>query len=94
MPVVDGGGGIVGMISERDLVRGVVESGGDIVDKTVRELMTADVVACKSSDLLGDIKSMMSEGRFRHMPVIEEGELVGVISIRDIVDLLIEDPTR
>jgi CBS domain-containing protein len=92
VPVVDGGGGIVGMISERDLVRGLATKGADIVNMTVRNLMTADVVACKSSDSLSDIKEMMTEGRFRHMPVIEEGELVGVITIRDVVEHMVEEP--
>ena len=94
VPVVDAGGGIVGMISERDLVRGVANSGGDIVSQTVRDLMTADVVACKSSDSLSMIKEMMIEGRFRHMPVVEDGELVGMITIRDIAEHLIEDPAE
>jgi CBS domain-containing protein len=92
VPVVDAGGGIVGMISERDLVRGLAEAGADIVNKTVRSLMTADVVACNSSDSLSDIKEMMTEGRFRHMPVIEEGNLVGIITIRDIVEHMVDEP--
>jgi CBS domain-containing protein len=91
LPVVDGGGGIVGMISERDLVRGLATSGGEIVNLTVRDLMTADVVACKSTDSLSGIKEMMTEGRFRHMPVIEESELVGLITIRDIVEHMVDD---
>jgi CBS domain-containing protein len=92
VPVVDGGGGIVGMISERDLVRGLATKGADIVNMTVRNLMTADVVACNSSDSLSVIKEMMTEGRFRHMPVIEEGELIGVITIRDVVEHMVEEP--
>ncbi|MBT3703530.1 MAG: CBS domain-containing protein [Alphaproteobacteria bacterium] len=92
VPVVDGRGGIVGMISERDLVRGLATKGGDIINMTVRNLMTADVVACNSSDPLSVIKEMMTEGRFRHMPVIEEGELVGVVTIRDVVEHLVEEP--
>ena len=91
VPVVDGGGGIVGMISERDLVRGIASGGADIVGQTVRDLMTADVVACKATDSLADIRDMMTEGRFRHMPVIEEGELVGIITIRNIVDNMVDE---
>jgi CBS domain-containing protein len=91
VPVVDAGGGIVGMISERDLVRGLASSGAEIVDLSVRDLMTADVVACKASDSLSDIKEMMTEGRFRHMPVIEEGELIGIVAIRDVMEHMVEE---
>jgi len=83
--VCDAAGGIVGMISERDLVGGLSEVGAGVADILVRDLMTADVVACNSKDKLDDILAMMIEGGFRHMPVIEEGALVGMISMRDVI---------
>jgi len=83
--VCDAGGGIIGMISERDIVRGISEIGAGIADIQVRDLMTADVIACNSNDSLESIREMMIEGRFRHMPVISEGELIGMVSMRDIV---------
>ena len=93
LAVVDGGGGIVGMISERDLIRGLVENGAGLVKKNVRDLMTADVIACKATDSLADVKAMMSVGHFRHLPVIEDSELVGIITLRDVLDNMLEIPT-
>ena len=86
--VCDAGGGIIGMISERDIVRGLSVIGAGVADVKVRDLMTADVVACNSKDSLQGIREMMMEGRFRHMPVVEEGALIGMITMRDIVDHL------
>ena len=86
--VCDAGGGIIGMISERDLVRGIFEIGAGVADIHVRDLMTADVVACHSDDSIKSIQDMMIEGRFRHMPVIEEGKLIGMVSMRNIVENL------
>ncbi len=92
LAVVDAGGGIIGVISERDVVRGLADHGAVLADLTVRDLMTADVVACKPDDSLADIREMMAVGRFRHMPVVEEGELVGMISVRDIVSHMVDIP--
>jgi CBS domain-containing protein len=83
--VCDAGGGIIGMISERDIVRGISEIGAGVADVHVRDLMTADVVVCNSGDSMEGIREMMIEGRFRHMPVVEEGELIGMVSMRDVV---------
>ncbi len=91
LAVVDAGGGMIGVISERDVVRGLADHGAALADLAVRDLMTADVVACKPEDSLADIREMMAEGRFRHMPVVEEGELVGMISVRDIVSHMVDE---
>jgi len=82
--VCDAGGGIIGMVTERDLVRGLSEAGAGVADILVRDLMSPDVIACNSGDTIQSIREMMAEGHFRHMPVVEEGELVGMISMRDI----------
>ncbi len=91
LAVVDAGGGMIGVISERDVVRGLADHGAALADLAVRDLMTADVVACKPEDSLADIREMMALGRFRHMPVVEEGELVGMISVRDIVSHMVDE---
>ncbi len=83
--VCDASGGIVGMISERDVVGGLSKAGAGVADVLVRDLMTTDVVACSSKDGLEDILAMMIEGGFRHVPVVDEGALVGMISMRDII---------
>lgn len=83
--VCDAGGGIVGMISERDLVRGLSEIGAGVAAVQVRDLMVTDVVVCDAGDTLTVIREIMAEGGFRHMPVIEEGALVGMITMRDVV---------
>ena len=87
----DGKGGIAGIVSERDLVRAIAESGRDILSSSVSKCMTKNVVTCQKSDTIHTIMAAMTDGRFRHMPVVEDGELVGVISIGDVVRLRIEE---
>jgi CBS domain-containing protein len=83
--VADGDGHIAGILSERDVVRGLAERGPSVLTQTVGDLMTAPVQTCTRSDGVDTIMRRMTEGHFRHMPVVEGTRLVGVISIGDVV---------
>jgi CBS domain-containing protein len=83
--VTDAGGTLVGILSERDIVRYLAEDGGDLMDKKTGDLMTRDVVTCKPQDRVEDLMRQMTEGRFRHLPVVENNKLIGIISIGDVV---------
>lgn len=74
-----------GIVSERDIVRELAKSGAGCLTARVEEIMTADIVGCGLSDKSDSVLAAMTEGRFRHMPVVEAGEMVGLISIGDVV---------
>jgi len=78
-------GRIDGILSERDIVRVLGERGAQVLDEPVSAVMTRKVVSCTQSDTVAAIMEMMTLGKFRHLPVIEEGIVVGLISIGDIV---------
>ena len=78
-------GRIEGILSERDIVRVLGERGAAVLDEPVSAVMTPKVVSCKQADTVAAIMEMMTLGKFRHLPVIEEGVVVGLISIGDIV---------
>jgi CBS domain-containing protein len=83
--VVDAGGELCGIISERDLARGLAEHGGGLLAMNVGQLMTRGVVTCTPDDDVQTLMQRMTEGRFRHLPVVKEGRLSGIISIGDVV---------
>lgn len=89
--VSKGQGAIAGIVSERDLVRAVAELGPDILSSPVSEHMTRKVFTCQKSDTINTIMTAMTDGRFRHMPVVENDKLIGVISIGDVVRLRIAE---
>src|SRR5262249_44557169 len=74
-----------GILSERDIVRVLGERGARVLDEPVSSVMTRKVVSCRQSDTVAGIMEMMTLGKFRQLPVIEEGPVVGLISIGDIV---------
>ena len=76
---------IGGILSERDIVRHLAQSGAAALGMPVRELMTTKVITCRANDSINELMAMMSQGRFRHIPVVEHGKLVGIISIGDVV---------
>jgi CBS domain-containing protein len=78
-------GRIEGILSERDIVRVLGERGAGVLDEPVSEVMTRKVVSCRQSDTVAAIMEMMTLGKFRHLPVVEDDKVVGVISIGDIV---------
>jgi CBS domain-containing protein len=83
--VSDDGVTVTGIISERDLVRAMVEHGPGLLDMSVSEIMTRKVETCTPEDDIEDVMDTMTNGRFRHMPVTVDGQLVGVVSIGDLV---------
>ena len=78
-------GRLEGILSERDIVRVLGERGARVLDEPVSAVMTRKVVSCRQADTVAGIMEMMTLGKFRHLPVIEEGIVVGLISIGDIV---------
>lgn len=74
-----------GIVSERDIVRGLADRGASILSEPVSAIMTASVQTCSPDDHLVDLARTMTEGRFRHVPVIVDGGLSGIVSIGDIV---------
>ena len=82
---------IAGIVSERDLVRAIAGNGAAALDLEVRQVMTRDVVTCHPDDPIERVMGMMTAGRFRHLPVEDHGELVGLISIGDVVKARIEE---
>lgn len=82
---------IAGIISERDIVRGIAAHGIGALDKQVRDLMVKNVITCKPSDSLSKVMEIMTDHGFRHLPVVEDGKLKGLISIKDAVKFYIED---
>lgn len=83
--VSDDGHTVTGIISERDLVRAMIEHGPGLLEMSVSELMTRKVETCTPDDDIEDVMDKMTHGRFRHMPVTVDGRLVGVVSIGDLV---------
>lgn len=76
---------VLGIVSERDIVRELAKSGNGCLTASLEAIMTPNPVSCRRSDTADHIMETMTNGRFRHLPVIEDGELVGLISIGDVV---------
>ena len=76
---------IEGILSERDIVRVLGDRGAAALEEPVSNVMTRKVVSCKETDTVAEIMEMMTTGKFRHLPVVDNGRVVGLISIGDIV---------
>jgi CBS domain-containing protein len=83
--VVGDNGEVVGIISERDIIRRLAAQGEAALNEPVSQSMTSSVVSCQETSTIDEIMEVMTQGRFRHVPVIEDGALVGIVSIGDIV---------
>ncbi|HEX3781820.1 MAG TPA: CBS domain-containing protein [Pseudonocardiaceae bacterium] len=83
--VVTDGHTVVGIVSERDIVRRLRERGADLLAVTVGEIMTSNVVTCNPQDTVDSLAETMTQRRIRHMPVLSDGRLVGIVSIGDVV---------
>lgn len=83
--VKDEKGAVAGIFSERDVVRRLRREGPTVLQRSVSECMTSNVLSCDPEMSLDDVLSMMTEKRIRHLPVIRRGELVGLVSIGDVV---------
>ena len=82
-----------GILSERDICRGVARKGSASLDDTVDSLMTADIVTCGLETRIEQVMAKMTGGRFRHVPVVEDGKLIGVVSIGDVVKAKMDELT-
>ena len=82
---VDRWGRLAGMFSERDVIQGIARHGVEALQCEVHELMTPDITACKPDDRIDDAMAIMTAHRIRHLPVMDEGRLVGLVSIGDLV---------
>ena len=93
--VVTGPGGkIAGILSERDIVRAFATKGAGALTAPISAIMTSKVTTCGESHSVNQVMEMMTNGRFRHLPVEEDGKLIGIISIGDVVRRRIEDVER
>ena len=78
---------VEGIISERDIVRGLKSAGAELLDKPVRDVMTQKVITCVATDRAAGIMALMVSKHLRHVPVLEDGKFVSMISIRDLLQL-------
>jgi CBS domain-containing protein len=83
--MVDASEAVVGIISERDVVRAVARGGATALTEPASRHMTATVVTCGPRESLNGLMEMMTQGRFRHVPVVDGGKLLGIVSIGDVV---------
>ena len=88
---VDDDSRVVGILSERDVVRSLARHGAHVLDEAAADHMTRQVKTCTREDTVEDLMDMMTAGRFRHLPVVEEGRLVGMVSIGDVVKHRVAD---
>lgn len=80
----------VGIVSERDIVKAIAVHGAAVLETPVSEIMTRKVVTCGQQDTIGELMQQMTEGKFRHVPVVEQDRLVGIVSIGDVVKSRLE----
>ncbi|WP_025900185.1 CBS domain-containing protein [Sneathiella glossodoripedis] len=85
---------VLGVVSERDIVRELARSGGGCLDMKASALMTTNVITCAPSDTIDDVMSLMTTKRIRHLPVMKGGKLCGFISIGDVVKNRIDEVER
>ncbi len=83
--IVGEGGAVQGILSERDIVRHIGEKGADVLRRPASDLMTKSVITCSEANSLEEMMGVMTQGRFRHVPVVVDGQLAGIISIGDVV---------
>jgi CBS domain-containing protein len=85
---------IVGILSERDIVRVIAERGAAVLDEPVSRTMTRKVSTCNDSETISSIMERMTAGKFRHLPVVDQGRLVGIVSIGDVVKHRLQEMER
>ena len=88
--VVVGPDGLVGIVSERDVVRMLHEHGADALGRRVADIMTSQLVTCSPDDSLDELSGVMTTHRVRHVPVLKDGRLAGIVSIGDVVKTRME----
>lgn len=92
--VLDDKESVCGIVSERDVVREIASDGSDALSKPVSVCMTRKIISCSSDESIDSLMEKMTTGKFRHLPVIENGKLEGIISIGDVVKRKIEMTER
>jgi CBS domain-containing protein len=83
--ILGAGQRIAGILSERDVVRALAERGAQALEEPVSQIMTRKVSTCTESETVSGIMERMTEGKFRHVPVVDQGQVVGIVSIGDVV---------
>jgi len=83
--VLDEAGKLAGIVSERDVVKALANNGGGVLTMKAGDIMTADVTTVTPATTVNEAMEMMDRGYFRHLPVLENGQLLGIISVRDVV---------
>ena len=81
---------VLGIISERDILRGLAEHGADVLDMQISDLMTRDVITCGPDTGIDELMGVMTGNRIRHIPVVEDGALSGIVTIGDVVKSRLE----
>jgi CBS domain-containing protein len=89
--VVEGRDRVVGIVSERDIVRALANRGSNLLAGRIDAIMTREVVTCGENETINRVMGRMTRGRFRHLPVVENGRLAGIVSIGDVVKARIEE---
>lgn len=92
--ILEGGEKVCGIVSERDIVRQVAARGGAALDEPISVCMTKKVVSCDRQSTIDEVMGIMTRHKFRHIPVIEGGKLIGIVSIGDVVKHKIEQAER
>ena len=88
--VADGEGNLLGIVTEHDFSKAAGKFGDTLLKRPVSDLMTPDLITCEINDSIVDALVMMSRGRIRHLPVTDRGEVVGLLSVRDLLALCID----
>lgn len=89
--VVVGPDGPVGIVSERDVVRNLHAHGAELMEHAVADIMSTDVITCTPADSVDGVSGLMTNNRVRHVPVMEDGHLTGIVSIGDVVKTRMEE---
>jgi CBS domain-containing protein len=92
--VLDSGGGVAGILSERDIVAALARDGASALTRAANIYMTHSVATCEEADTIEELMEIMTAGRFRHVPVVANGRLAGIVSIGDVVKTRIEESER
>ena len=92
--ILGAAGRVVGILSERDIVRALAERGAAALEQPVSQTMTRKVSTCTENETISSIMERMTEGKFRHLPVVEQGQLVGIVSIGDVVKHRLQEMER
>lgn len=88
--VTDAATDVIGVLSERDIIHGLATLGPRLLEQAARSIMTSPVVTCRPTDSVPEVMGLITERRIRHVPVVEEGRLLGIVSIGDLVKRRIE----